>query len=169
MEIEKKYKVKLLPENLEVYNKIIIEQGYLCIDPVVRIRKSNDAFILTYKSDFGLSKDMGKAANVCNEVEVPLNEKGYEHLRKKIDGRIITKTRYLVPLEEGLLAEVDIFSGDFDGLVIVEVEFPDEERAGHFVPPCWFGEEVTFDQRYFNKNMAMVASLGEMQYNKSQI
>ena len=46
MEIEKKFKVKQLPDNLDGYEQKHIEQGYLCVNPVVRIRKSNDRYIL---------------------------------------------------------------------------------------------------------------------------
>ena len=49
MEIERKYLPKYLPENLEQYKKKKIAQGYLCTNPVVRIRRSNDDYYLTYK------------------------------------------------------------------------------------------------------------------------
>ena len=47
MEIERKYLIDRLPENLEQYECKHIEQGYLNTDPVVRIRKSNDKYTLT--------------------------------------------------------------------------------------------------------------------------
>ena len=50
MEIEKKFLVKVLPDGLEQYEKKVIEQGYLCQRPVVRVRRSNNNYILTYKS-----------------------------------------------------------------------------------------------------------------------
>lgn len=49
MEIERKYLVKTLPEHLEQYQSKKIAQGYLCTAPVVRIRRSNDDYYLTYK------------------------------------------------------------------------------------------------------------------------
>lgn len=165
MEIEKKYQIKYLPERLESYQKKNIEQGYLCSNPVVRIRKSNEDYILTYKSKFGLDQTTGTKAKVCNEVEVPLNEEGYLHLKEKADGHIIEKTRYLIPLENGLTAELDVFHGYLENLVFVEVEFPTEELAEAFTPPEWFGMDVTFDRRYTNKNLAMVDSFEDMKYN----
>ena len=51
MEIERKYLVKTLPENLENYECKQIAQGYLCTSPVVRIRRSNDTYYLTYKGE----------------------------------------------------------------------------------------------------------------------
>lgn len=49
MEIERKFLVPALPENLSSYPCHLIEQAYLCTSPVVRIRRQDDDFILTYK------------------------------------------------------------------------------------------------------------------------
>lgn len=170
MEIEKKYRVKYLPKEYEVYPCKEIEQGYLCENPVVRIRKSNEDYILTYKSKFGMEGIKETNAKVNHEVEVSLNKEGYEHLKGKIDGNLIIKKRYVIPLEEvsdtgetaGLKAELDIFEGCLTGLIIVEVEFDSEKSAGEFIPPEWFGEDVTFDKRYANKNMIYINGLSEM-------
>ena len=68
---------------------------------------------------------------------------------------IITKKRYLIPLEgTDLTAELDIFEGSLAPLVIVEVEFPDDESSDSFVKPEWFGEEVTHDPAYRNASLA---------------
>lgn len=145
MEIERKYLVKSLPENLEAYPFRILEQGYLCTAPVVRIRKDNDRYELTYKSG-GLM--------VRQEYNLPLNKTSYEHLKEKIDGRLISKKRYMIPLGEALTIELDIFSGDLAPLVLAEVEFPDEASANSFVPPEWFQEDVTFSTQYHNSNLS---------------
>lgn len=152
MEIEKKFKIREFPEGYESLAKKEIEQGYLCTDPVVRIRKSNEEYILTYKSDIGA--EGCRDVRVCNELEAPLTEEGYFHLKKKADGNILVKTRYLVPLADGHLAEMDIFHGAYEGLSIVEVEFSSEEEAHSFQPPYWFGEDVSCDKRYTNKWLA---------------
>ena len=49
MEIEKKYLVSELPDNLPQYKYRKIEQGYLSTSPVVRVRMDNDKYYLTYK------------------------------------------------------------------------------------------------------------------------
>ena len=49
MEIERKFLIRQLPEHLEQYPCLQIEQGYLCTNPVVRIRKQDDSYFLTYK------------------------------------------------------------------------------------------------------------------------
>lgn len=152
MEIERKFKVATLPENLEQYKKKEIEQGYLCTGPIVRIRKSNEDYILTYKSKKGMTKS--SVAIQCNEVEVPLTKEAFDHLKEKVDDYIISKTRYIIPLEDGLKAELDMFHGRLEGLIFVEVEFPDEEAAKKFHIPSWFGEDVSFDKRYHNSYLS---------------
>lgn len=130
MEIEKKYLIRRLPENLEQYECKRIAQGYLCTAPVVRIRQSNDDFYLTYK---------GAGLMAREEYNLPLTKEAYEHLLPKIDGLLISKTRFLIPLSDGLTAELDIFDGELAGLTMVEVEFTTIEQADQFIPPEWFG------------------------------
>lgn len=145
MEIERKYLVRHIPEHLEQYNYQKIAQGYLCTEPVVRIRRSNDDYYMTYKGD-GLM--------VREEYNLPLTKEAYDHLRPKIDGLLIAKTRYLIPLDNGLTAELDIFEEDLSGLVIVEVEFDSVEEADLFKAPDWFGEDVTDSGKYHNSYLS---------------
>lgn len=161
MEIEKKFTLKTLPMNLEQYEKQEIEQGYLCKNPIVRIRRLNESYILTYKSQMSPSEEENCKSKICREVELPLGKEGYEHLKKKADGNFITKTRYLIPLEHKLRAEVDIFHGYLQGLVFAEVEFSSEEEAKHFQPPDWFLEDVSLDDRYTNQYLSTVDSWKE--------
>ncbi len=49
MEIERKFTVRTLPVNLSSYPCRIIEQAYLNTDPVVRIRREDNSYYLTYK------------------------------------------------------------------------------------------------------------------------
>lgn len=146
MEIERKYLVAELPKDLEKYEQKKIAQGYLNTDPVVRVRRSNDEYYMTYK---------GKGLLAREEYNLPLNESAYEHLLSKIDGRLIEKVRYLIPLEGKHVAELDVFFGALEGLRMVEVEFDSIEESQGFVPPAWFGKEVTLDKRYHNSNLAM--------------
>ena len=50
MEIERKYLIKKLPEDLAQYPHMEMEQAYLCTEPVVRVRKEGADYVLTYKS-----------------------------------------------------------------------------------------------------------------------
>ena len=112
MEIERKYLLKQLPSNLDSYASKKIAQGYLCTSPVVRVRRSNDSYYMTYK---------GAGLMVREEYNLPLTKEAYDHLVQKIDGRLIEKTRYLIPLDGGLTAELDVFEGDLAPLTLVEV------------------------------------------------
>lgn len=155
MEIEKKYRIKKLPEQLEDYVCLDIEQGYLCTEPVVRIRKMNEEYILTYKSKTPLQESQYHT-KISNEVELPLTEIGYLHLRDKVDGNLIHKKRYLIPLDNELKAELDVFGGHLKGLMFVEVEFKSVEDAKNFIAPDWFGEDVSMDRRFNNSYLSQV-------------
>lgn len=143
-EIERKYLIRTLPENLDAYPYHEIEQGYLCTAPVVRIRRQDDEYYLTYKS---------KGLMVREEYNLPLTEESYAHLKTKIDGRLISKRRYLIPLAPYTI-ELDVFTSPEKGLVLAEVEFPSEEAALSFQAPDWFGEDVTNSSRYHNSNLS---------------
>ena len=159
MEIERKFTVKNLPENLEEYEKKEIEQAYLSTGPVIRVRKSNEEYYLTYKSKKGLVLPENATARSCEEVELPLTKESYEHLREKADGFVITKTRYLIPIENDRKIELDVFHGNLEGLQFAEVEFGSEEEAAAYQMPEWFAEDVTFDRRYSNAYMTRFESL----------
>lgn len=145
MEIERKFLIKKLPDNLTSYNARKIEQAYLCTDPVVRVRRDNDDYYLTYKS---------KGMIVREEYNLPLTKEAYGHLLAKADGNIITKTRYEIPEKDDLTIELDVFEGKFDGLLLAEVEFASEEEALGYIPPEWFGEDVSNSTKYHNSTLS---------------
>lgn len=148
MEIERKFAVVEIPKDLENYKKEKIEQGYLCIKPTVRIRKSNDEYTLNYKwKKKGLEE---KVAIQNIEYTMPLTKENYEILVKKIENNLIEKDRYKIPIEDGLTVELDIFHGKLEGLVFAEVEFPDVETAENFNKPDWLGKDLCFDKRFDN-------------------
>ncbi len=145
MEIERKFLIDILPENLSQYTCLQLEQGYLCTEPVVRIRRENSDYYLTYKS---------KGLMVREEYNLPLTKEAYEHLLPKIDGILISKKRYLIPFSENLTIELDVFEGSLAPLILAEVEFDTEEEANAFVPPEWFGEDVTYSTLYHNSTLS---------------
>ena len=159
MEIERKFLVRQLPAQLENYPSHLIEQAYLNTDPVIRIRKQDEAYYMTYK---------GKGLLAREEYNLPLNETAYLHLLPKHDGNVISKKRYLIPLtnprfKEGgptppedyvLTIELDVFDDPFKPLILAEVEFGSKEAAESFIPPDWFWEDVTYDAEYHNSNLS---------------
>lgn len=146
MEIERKFLVKVLPENLDTYPHRHLEQGYLSTAPVVRVRKDNDKYELTYKSGGLMARE---------EYNLPLTKESYEHLKAKADGRLITKTRYMIPYESYTI-ELDVFENDLAPLILAEVEFDSVDTANAFTPPEWFGKDVTYDGRYHNSYMSKI-------------
>ncbi len=146
MEIERKYLITSAPDGFDSFPSHQIEQAYLCTSPVVRIRRQDDEYWLTYKS---------KGLLVREEYNLPLTESSYLHLLAKADGIVLTKRRYLIPLDgTDLTIELDIFEGSYQGLMLAEVEFPDEESALAFTPPSWFGKDVTFSGEYQNSRLS---------------
>ena len=138
-EIERKFLVKTLPENLDNFKSHRIIQAYISTNPTMRIRKSDDEYFFTFKGA-GIVKK--------TEFEHPLTEEQFTGLMEKKEGNVIEKTRYLIPLEDGLIAELDIYKGDLSGFMNVEVEFPNLKTAKEFTPPHWFGMEISLDRRW---------------------
>lgn len=146
MEIERKYLVTSPPPDYRTFPSHMIEQAYLCTDPVVRIRKEDESFYLTYKSKGLLARE---------EYNLPLNREAYQHLLAKADGIILTKRRYLLPIKDtGLIIELDEFFGAYEGLMLAEVEFETTKDAEEFKPPKWFAKDVTFSGEYQNSRLA---------------
>ena len=154
MEIERKFLVSALPLDYKNYPHLHLEQGYLSTEPVLRIRKEDDTYYFTYKSKGLLSRE---------EYNLPLTKESYEHLKKKSDGILIVKTRYLIPYLDSYLIELDLFEDSYLGLILAEVEFSSEKEANSFQPPSWFGEDVTQQARYQNSNLsASLQSVDEL-------
>lgn len=88
------------------------------------------------------------------EHEFPLSAEAFEHLLPKVDGILIDKIRYLIPLDETHTAELDVFQGTLAPLRLVEVEFESQEDADSFIGPDWFGDDVTNSGEYHNSNLS---------------
>ncbi|MCI8454336.1 MAG: CYTH domain-containing protein [Lachnospiraceae bacterium] len=148
MEIERKFLVEHPPKDYASFPFRQIEQAYLCTEPVIRIRREDDSFYLTYKGSGLLSRE---------EYNLPLTADAYSHLLPKADGNVLTKKRYLLPLSDsGLTIELDVFEGRFAGLILAEVEFPTEEAAHAFMPPEWFAKDVTLSGEYQNSRLSCI-------------
>ena len=148
MEIERKFLIKRLPEGLDTYEHHEISQGYISTYPVIRIRKLDETYILTMKSSGLLTRE---------EYEMSISKEEFDNLTAKVDGNVIMKTRYYIPIND-LMIELDIFHGCFEGLMYAEVEFPDEETAKAFNPPEYFGEDVTEKSGYQNSALSSMSA-----------
>lgn len=147
MEIERKWLVGTPPSGLPTGTTI--RQGYVAATPSgdeLRVRDKGGTRLVTVKHGRGL---------VRGEVETEVSDELFAALWALTDGRRVEKTRAVLPLDDGLEAEVDVFTGDLEGLMVVEVEFPDVAAAEAFVAPGWFGADVTDDDRYRNQRLAL--------------
>jgi CYTH domain-containing protein len=145
-EVERKFRVRSLP--LALGEGTQLRQAYVAVDDdgdvEVRVRDQGGAHVLTVKGGHGLRR---------TEVEVAIGAGEFDELWALAPDRRIEKIRHRVDVEGGV-AEVDVYGGALDGLVIVEVEFASSDDAEAFTPPPWFGDEVTGDRRWSNASLA---------------
>ena len=147
-EIERKFLVETIPEHIESYSIEEILQGYLAVgidDPEIRVRKKGKAYFLTVKSGRGMKR---------HEIETELVQEQYDALWPITEGKRVEKERIKIPVES-VLIELDIYHGDLEGLKTAEVAFRSQSEAEAFSPPSWLGKEITWDDRYKNKNLAV--------------
>jgi CYTH domain-containing protein len=147
-EIERKFLIKQLPDDLKRSRSLIIEQGYLATEPAgrqVRVRKTGRSASLTFKVRRGTHRE---------EREIKLSPKQFAALWPGTAGRRLRKVRYEIPWKN-VLIEIDIYRGRHTGLIVAEVEFPDRASARRFKAPCWLGREVTDEKRYSNVRLAL--------------
>ncbi len=150
VEIERKFlldqeglaKVKQL-----AINRYRLTQGYLNSSPdrTVRVRIKDESAFMTVK---GRSSESGLSRFEW-EKEIPASDA--RELMVLCESGVIDKVRYIVE-HEGYMFEVDEFFGENEGLVVAEVELPDETAA--FDRPEWLGEEVTGQSKYYNSSLA---------------
>ena len=84
------------------------------------------------------------------EFEYPIPLPDAETLLGLCQGAKIEKVRHIVPWQ-ALRWEIDVFEGDNSGLVIAEIELPQETQA--FDMPTWLGPEITGQERYYNSSL----------------
>lgn len=156
IEIEKKYKVKALPENLDSFEHMTIEQSYLTKEGTpIRIRKfirENEV-----KCIFSKKAIVNEEKFECIEYNIELPENLYEEFVEAREGRMISKTRYKIPLDDGLKVDLDVFHGFFEGVCIAEIEFKNVEQFENYKVPDWLGEEIVERKKSTNQYMASKA------------
>ena len=146
-EIERKFLVKNEDFKLNADKILHIVQAYLNRDSqrTVRIRIQNNTGFITIK---GKSNNSGTTRFEW-EKEIPVDEA--QQLLELAEPGMIEKVRYIIPLENGLQFEVDEFLGEQAGLIVAEIELPDENT--NFPHPDWLGKEVTGQKEFYNSNM----------------
>lgn len=145
-EIERKFLLAVLPEGLSAFS--LINQGYLAVDAdgnEVRLRDESGQYSEAAKNGRG---------KVRRQYETSLNERQFYRLWPATDGGRLRKERRRKPYL-GLTIEVDRYLDRLSGLIMAEVEFKDETSCKNFIPPDWFGLEVTDRPEYYSQNLAL--------------
>lgn len=158
VEIERKFTVRHLPEDLDKYPYHVIEQGYLNVSPAIRVRREDDSYYMTYKNKGmytektheGTSAQRGADGKLAEQAEtigaaeynLPLDKDSYEHMLKKADGNIIRKKRYLIPINAYAFAEADIQKLQIDTNAIkIELDVFDAPYDGTIIAEVEFPSE----------------------------
>ena len=146
VEIERKFFVTDPPAGDILGPGVPLRQGYLAGegDVEVRVRIAPSGAWITVKAGRGAAR---------TEVEVAVDPDEAEALWVHTVGRRLEKVRYRVPVTGGV-AEVDRYGGELEGLWTAEVEFPSVDAASAFVPPAWFGAELTDVDGWSNAALA---------------
>ena len=140
MEIERQFLVTELPPLPTECE--FLRQGYVALLPEIRIRQIGESrFTLTVKRGAGLVRE---------EWETDISRQEFDSLANRLlpETLVIEKRRYTIPLDNGAMAELHVHEEHLKGLNYVEVEFDTREAASAFIPPAWFGREVTEDARF---------------------
>jgi adenylate cyclase len=145
VEIERRFLIEAesIP-NLRNFKYTEIHQAYVpCNGIVVRIRTADENAYLTMKGP--------KKGASSDEFEYEIPFKDAQKLIRKYCNLKLSKRRYVIPHGD-LKIELDLFKDNLRGLVIAEIEIPDENYPLEI--PEWFGREITHDHEYTNIKLA---------------
>lgn len=142
-EIERKFLIKDISQlNLTQYRKLTITQAYLYNDKYTAIRKRK--VVEGEKIIYYYTVKTGKFGNYgTEEIECEISKKNYEKLNPSSNINIIVKDRYIIPIENNLKIELDVFHECFEGIIFAEIEFSTEKMAEEYDIPKWFDKELS--------------------------
>lgn len=143
MEIERKFTINYLPENIKSITRITQKHIFKDMVCSIRVRRSINMYtgekIFTHTIK-ARTENLEKYS-IC-ELEKNITEVEYNKSRPFRGSRTIQKYRCVVPIQDGLKVEVDVFEGWLKGLIIAEVEFKSSKQAEDFKMPNWFKEPI---------------------------
>ncbi|MDO5702952.1 MAG: hypothetical protein Q4G47_06335 [Lachnospiraceae bacterium] len=131
MEIERKWMVSGWPEaDLPLTATHNMRQGYLVVEPTVRIREEKapdkTEYVLCIKSGRGIARE---------EIEILIEEDKFRELERIIGYPLIPKERRTYLLPDGLHLEVNhVDEGLPTEFWYAEIEYPDIETARSWDP-----------------------------------
>ena len=141
IELERTYLARHLPFDindhvLDFWEMIDIYVPKTSVHPTLRIRKKGDKYEMTKKTPVNENDH-----SHFEEHTIKLTSEEFEAL-KTTDGKVVSKIRYLFE-HEGRMAEIDVFTGDLAGLIVVDFEFSSIEEKNNFEAPDFCLVEVT--------------------------
>lgn len=158
-EIERKYEMKYIPKDIKIEKIQNIEQSFIYrdINTHIRIRKieteQDTNYIYTIKTKGDIQYDDSYRLGQKYEIESNITKELYEELLQKKISNQITKTRLVVPIQNNLKVEIDIYYDYLQGFLTAEVEFPNEEETTQFNKPDWLGKEIGYKE-FSNRKLA---------------
>ncbi len=140
IEQEKTYLLKSIPKNLKDYQNKEYFDIYIpqkADHPRLRIRKRGNKYEITKKQPVN-----EKDASRQYEFTISLTQEEFEELETNLKGKRARKIRYFYEYE-GILAEIDVFQDQLEGLIIADFEFNNEVKMAEFTPPAFCLAEIT--------------------------
>lgn len=131
--ITRKFLIKRSPK-LVNSEKTVYERYYLFItdDTVIRVQKVGNKYEIERKAN----KD-----NLVRESQkIEITAKEFDQLAKQSDKKIV-RDSYKISSNPDVYLR--LYREDFEGLIRAEVNFNTKEEADSFIPPGWFGIEIT--------------------------
>ena len=146
VEIERKFLVKDSSYR-QIAKGVYYKQGYLNSNSsnTIRVRIIEQKAYITIKS---MTKGISRLEY---EYEIPFADAS-EIIDKLCNKPIIEKYRFKIQYE-GFTWEVDEFLGDNAGLIMAEIELPNEDTL--FAKPAFVGDDVSADERFYNCNLVV--------------
>ena len=151
MEIERKF---LIEKDIDLSGLEFrdIVQGYICLDPEIRVRAMDGKYYRTDKSQGDMVREEREREISCTMYNILMDNR---------EGGVLEKRRYYMPYGKYII-EIDVYKRSLEGLIVCEVEFPTEKEAVAFMPPDFLGKDVTSDKRYKNKNLASTGKIPDL-------
>jgi len=159
-ERERVFLVKKLPADLNKYQPIIIQVGDFYDS------NAKDALKIRCKGDHcHLIKKETNSSQERIEHVIDIKPGEFEALMKATV-QSHKKFRYLYPLGK-YTCELDLYTGSLAGYVRAEVEFDNDQEMNSFVPPDWFGQEITEINHEIHEDLGLV-TFAEMKKRYAQ-
>lgn len=131
IEFELTYLAKEIPKEIKEVNPVRIMDVYIpdsLEQSHLRLRQKGDVFEITKKNPINEGD-----ASAQIEQTIQLSKEEFNALVVCSQKRVV-KDRYKVKID-GKIAEVDVFSGNLKGLILLDFEFETQEEKENFIAP----------------------------------